>query len=377
LPETARRVGLEPGPAFDALADAIADTAARNLPIVAASAGFTYRYNPQLEVFERTSETLGPIFMERPDTLGRGKMNVAVTFQYVELDEIDGVDTDHLQNADPLVARETDADGNLTGFTANDLRYNFKLINHIVGFSFTYGILDDLDINILVPLISTDYDVTANRLVTATAGPDGVFSPTGNVFPVSAGLDATKVGIGDILLRAKYQLPRCAWLRSAAGLQLRLPSGDEDNFQGTGDTEVSPFLYASTVLWGRMEPHANVGLDLRTDDVEQSFFRWGLGVDVDITKRIGAAVGFLGRSEWNRSSPPGETSFLHLTPTGVRQEPLLGINFDRKDLIDFTFGGRAVVWRQLMVFANGIYALNNAGLRSSSVIPMIGLEGTF
>src|SRR2546430_8392218 len=46
---TARGVGLEGGGAFDALGDAIADTAARNLPIVSASAGFTYRYNPRSE----------------------------------------------------------------------------------------------------------------------------------------------------------------------------------------------------------------------------------------------------------------------------------------------------------------------------------------
>jgi len=41
--------------------------------VVSASAGFTYRYNPQLEVFERTSDTLGPLFLERPDTLGRAR----------------------------------------------------------------------------------------------------------------------------------------------------------------------------------------------------------------------------------------------------------------------------------------------------------------
>src|SRR5206468_4625276 len=67
---TAARIGLQGGGAFDALGDEIADTAARNLPVIAASAGFTYRYNPQLEVFERTSDTLGPLFLERPDTLG-------------------------------------------------------------------------------------------------------------------------------------------------------------------------------------------------------------------------------------------------------------------------------------------------------------------
>src|SRR5437870_6528177 len=131
-------VGIAGGSAFDALADNIADTAARNLPIISASAGYTYRYNPQLEIFERTSDTLGPLFMERPDTLGRGKLNVNVSYQYVRLNQLDGRDTSSLESRDPIVIRVTDVTGALQGFTANRLRYNFDLVNHIVGLSVTY-----------------------------------------------------------------------------------------------------------------------------------------------------------------------------------------------------------------------------------------------
>lgn len=379
LPQAARLTGIEGGSAFDALSNAIADTAARNLPIVAASAGFTYRYNPELEVFERTSETLGPLFLERPDTLGRGKLNVNVSYQYVELNEIDGTDLDKLEAPDPIVIRELDSAGNPFRTTANRLRYSLKLVNHIVGLSTTYGVLDNLDVNLLLPIIVTNYDVTARNQQRFLVGAGGTFDPqpepeqTG---PVSTG----HTGVGDILLRAKYQLPRQGGLRSALGLQLRLPSGDEDNFQGTGSFEASPFFYASTVLWSRVEPHASLGVDLRADDVERSQGRYGAGVDVDVTRRVGVALAFLGRSEFKRSSPASETSFLHLVDPAnsrVAQRPLLGINFDRKDYFDLSFGVRTVVWRQIMLFANGIYALNDDGLRNDSVIPMVGVEGTF
>jgi hypothetical protein len=372
----AKGVGLEGGGAFDALGDAIADTAARNLPVVSASAGFTYRYNPQLEVFERTSDTLGPLFLERPDTLGKGKFNVNVSVQYVELNAIDGERTNDLEARDPIIVRVTDVAGTLQGFTANRLKYNFKLINHIVGVSATYGLLDDLDLNVLVPVIFTDFDVTASNQRLFVAGPEGDFVPQPGP-ALSAGLNGHKNGIGDILLRAKYQLPRWDILRSAAGLQLRLPSGDEDNFQGTGSFEASPFFYVSTVLWDRVEPHANLGVDLKAEDVERSQGRYGLGVDVDVTKRIGVALAFLGRSQFTDSASADETNFLHLTPTGSALRPLLGIEFDRKDFFDLSFGARFVVWRQIMLFVNGIYALNDDGLRNDSIIPMGGLEGTF
>ncbi len=373
--ETARLVGIEGGSAFDALGDAIADAAARNLPIISASAGFTYRYNPKLEVFERTSDTLGPLFLERPDTLGRGKLNVNLSVMYVELNELDGTPTNKLEGPFPVVIRQTGA-GGLAGFSADRLRYNFKLINHIAGLSVTYGVLDDLDVNLLVPVISTDFDVTANAQTLSTAGPDRVFSPAPG--PERHGpLHGHENGVGDILLRAKYQLAPLGILRHAAGLQLRLPSGDKGNLQGTGDFEASPFYYLSTVLWGRVEPHANLGVDLRTDDVAKSQARWGLGVDVDVVKRVGLSLAFQGRDQFTRSAATSETSFLHLTPSGPASAPLLGIDFDRKDFFDLSFGVRAVVWRQFMVFLNGIYALNHDGLRNDSIIPVAGLEATF
>jgi len=377
LPAGARLVGLEGGSAFDALASAIADTAARNLPIIAASAGFTYQYNPQLEVFERTSETLGPLFLERPDTLGRGKINVNVSYQYVDLNQIDGRDTSKLEAPDPIVTRVVGVGGTPLGFTANRLRYDFSLVSHILGLSFTYGLLDNLDVNLLLPLIRTEnsVSVTSQQLFVAPVG--GPFNPAPG--PVRQGtLEGDKYGVGDIFLRAKYQFPRLGIIRSAAGLQLRLPSGDKDNFQGTGSFETSPFLYVSTVLWSRVEPHLDAGLDLRTDDVSQSLGRWGAGVDVDVTRRIGLDIGFFGRHQWERSSPSGETSFLHLTSNGtVALRPLLGIDFDRKDFYDFSFGARWVVWKQIMLFVNGIYALNDAGLRNDTIIPTGGIEGTF
>jgi hypothetical protein len=378
LPEVARETGLEGGTAFDALADALADTAARTIPILSASAGFTYRYNPQAEVFERTSDTLGPIFLERPDTLGRNKFNINVSYQYVNLDEFDGDDTDSLENPNPLVARVTDIDGTLTGFTANRLRYDFSLVNHVTAISATYGVLDQLDVNLLIPIIVTKFDVDASRQVVATADTDGAFGPLDENAPIITGSDdGTRTGVGDILLRGKYQLPRWAWLRSAAGLTFRMPSGDEDDFQGTGAFEVSPNLYLSTLCWGRLEPHANVGVDLNTDDVARSQVRYGLGADVDITKRIGIALGFLGRSEFEGVADDEDTQFLHLVNGSLVQQPLLGLDFDQKNYFDLSFGARAVVWRQVMLFVNGIYALNDDGLRDSTIIPTIGVEGTF
>src|SRR5439155_25421458 len=62
LAGASQTVGLASGSAFYALADVIADTAARPIPVVSPSCGFASRFNPHLAVFARTSATCGPIF---------------------------------------------------------------------------------------------------------------------------------------------------------------------------------------------------------------------------------------------------------------------------------------------------------------------------
>jgi hypothetical protein len=224
LEDASLLVGINSGSAFDALAENIADTAARAVPIVSSSAGFTYRYNAATEVFERTSQTLGPLYLERPDTLGQGKFNVSVSFQYVELNEFDGTSLKDLESNDPIVVRAFDASGNPIGFRATRLRYSLGLQNYVTAVGFTYGVTDDLDVNLYLPIMVTNMRVGVHARDVATAGPDAVFTPAAG--PERVGHDSgDAVGVGDILLRAKYQLPRWDFLKSALGLQLRLPSG--------------------------------------------------------------------------------------------------------------------------------------------------------
>ena len=376
LSRASESVGISSGSAFDALAQAIAVTNANNIPVVSASAGFTYRYNPQLEAFERSAETLGPIFLERPETLGRGKLNVNLSWQYVEYNQYDGQDLNDLQGPGPIVLRNVDAANNLLGFQADRLQYRLGLRNNIVAFSFTYGILDNLDANLLLPLIATALDVGVTRQQVQTAGPDGIFSPNSGP-PVTGRSEGNAFGAGDLLLRLKYQLPRADWLRSAAGLQLRFPSGRVSDFQGTGDFWVTPAFYASTFLWDRVEPFLNLAIDFDASDFMQSQARYGVGVDVDVVSRFGLVFAFLGRSQFQDPVSSADTDFLYLTPSGPQQQPLLGIDLGRKDFFDFSFGLRAVLWRNVMLFANGIYALNDQGLRNDTIIPTVGFEGTF
>ena len=57
--------------------------------------------------------------------------------------------------------------------------------------------------------------------------------------------------------------------------------------------------------------------------------------------------------------------------------PLFGLTGDRPDYYDMSIGGRASVWRDMVIaFANVVVPLNDAGVRTG-VIPLVGVEVAF
>jgi hypothetical protein len=77
------------------LSEQISTQASRN-PIGSTIAAFTFEFDPGLNVFTRTSEGLGPLLSERAQTTGKGKLNVAFSYAYVDFDVFEGEDLDDL-----------------------------------------------------------------------------------------------------------------------------------------------------------------------------------------------------------------------------------------------------------------------------------------
>ena len=86
-----------------------------------------------------------------------------------------------------------------------------------------------------------------------------LYSPP--VRPDACGLKSeasgSATGIGDIVVRTKYSLLQGHGGGLAAGADLRLPTGDEDNLLGIAGAQAKLFIVASTGL-GRVSPHMNL-----------------------------------------------------------------------------------------------------------------------
>jgi len=352
---------------------ALGESIGRALPVISASPGVVYTFDPETGAFERETTVLGQLFLERPEPVGRRKWNLSLSYQRVKIDTFEGNDIEALKDVrQPII----DPRPPHAFFTVP--LFGIDLDTHELSASATYGLTDDLDVNLTVPLLYSEFRLKV------------VFQDvlTGQVMRDAP--SSTKAGVGDIFLRGKYRLVRRDWAQVAAGLVLRVPTGNEDNFQGTGNVELAPMLYAAAKVlplgrWTQLRPYVNGGINFNADDVDRSEARWGVGLDGRIGERLTIALAFLGRHPFRRIAPPG---FFDLTrcaaidqSTGTCNRtvvaPLLGIENRRPDFYDVSIGGRVTLWRDTVYgFASASVPLNDDGFRSN-VIPLAGVEATF
>ena len=62
------------------------------LPIISPASGFTYKYDSATGAFVRTTTSLGPVYTERAETIGRGKASFGVSYQRFRFQNLDGID---------------------------------------------------------------------------------------------------------------------------------------------------------------------------------------------------------------------------------------------------------------------------------------------
>jgi hypothetical protein len=387
-------VALAPGPAtgqdiarqleasLDRVSRVVSDTFGRSQPLPAASAGVSYAFDPATGNFQRQPSTFGQVYLDRADPIGARRLNVQFTYQWVKLRKLDGRDAGDLQDSEPIYFP-----GKAAAFAFPRLAIAAAV--HQFLFAATYGLTDDLEVSLAVPV------VYSNVGASATLRAVGVNAADGALIRFSGTIDDSRqaVGAGDLLLRAKYRVIESDPVHVAAGLLLRLPSGDPDDLHGVGFLEVAPGLLASTRLfrpaaWARLQGHLNASVAFDTDDVDASEARWGIGLDWGITERITAAVAVLGRNQFARVAPagffdfprcPGASLLQCATDASVRRgtAPLFGLSSARPDYYDVSIGGRGAVWRDtVFAFVNVLVPLNDGFVRTAP-IPLAGIEATF
>lgn len=303
---------------------------ASDFPATATTPGFFYKFDESL-IPERVSFAGGPIFVEPAYTVGAHAVDVSFNYEYSDFTQLDGTPLKATFDNAPDFGVETS---------------NFALRLQAFTFSLTYGLTSRWDVNLLVPLLVTRLELRARSAI-----PEAHTS-----------VDAKEEhsGVGDVLLRTKYDLAEFSGFEVASNLTLRAPSGDVANFQGLGDVVVTP-LIAVTRLLGPCELSANLGLDLNADDGERHRARYGLGATCALVERLTAFGGMIGNSglQADRFQERGVTGEV-----------------PRTDVVDGFVGMRVAVHRKVLLHVGVLVPATPDGLRAD-VVPTGGLEATW
>jgi len=249
-------------------------------PIGSSSAGFVFNFDPATGSFKPASQSFGPTFAERALTNGRGRIGFGINYQHLEFTSYEGTDLHNgslsyvLQHNDCCALASGVNDG-VDPFFEGDLiqeSLSLSLKNDIVAPFVSYGLTNRWDVGVVVPIVhislSPTITSTIDRIATFSNPLIHSFDGAGSSTKVTS-LSGSASGLGDIVLRTKYRFFDGAGGGLAAGLDVRVPSGDKENLLGTGAVQTRLQLIASSEV-GRISPHVNFGYTFSRGDVSSS-----------------------------------------------------------------------------------------------------------
>jgi hypothetical protein len=361
-----------------------------SVPLPSPASGFTYRFDATTGTFARSTQSFGPILADRAETIGRGKVVFGYNYQFFSFDALEGVDMRRIP------ALFTHDDFQLGGGRADVVTTSNAIEASVAQFTglATYGITDRTELSVAVPIVHTRLavasDAVIRRLGTDPGTPVHYFpedtAPGGIGDHQLFAAQGSATGVGDLVIRAKQTLVLTGHRGIAAGVELRMPSGDEDDLLGSGAWGVRPFFVVS-FAYKRLSPHVNVGYQWNGSSSLAGNPK--TGVKADLPDRITTAVGAdVGLSERMTLAFDLLTNYVMSSPRLEMHEvrivgPLGGAVFDDIRFVDESYltsngsiGLKLNVAAGLLVNFNLRFNATSAGL-TDRLAPLLGLEYGF
>ena len=396
------------------------------LPLTSPASGFIFTFNSSLGIYARSAENFGPILTERADTIGKHKLFVGASYQYFNFDKVDGV---NLRGFHAVFQHEpekcpntpttvTCINGNgppviTKDYVSSTNRIDLKV--HQITAVATFGVTDHFDLSVAIPILNVRMGMSSTATINNLEDSDPTILPqccvhqfapppvtisweklgpkriaASNQFSyyniASFSRSNSVSGLGDVVFRAKYEVFKGEKLGIAIGGDVRVPSGDELNFLGSGAWGVRPFGTFS--YSGRFSPHASVGYlsnggsllggDV-TSDVKADLpdvFTYSFGADYGISTRASLSADFLGQSIFGAKKIATTATTTLTADSSVIQVPGLQTSIGTSNQESVALGGKVSPFGRLLVTVNVLIRVNDAGLHSKPV-PLIGLSYTF
>ena len=359
-------------------------------PVGSSSAAFTYAYDSSLGVYNRNTQSFGPLFTERPLTAGKGKFSFGVNYLDATYDHFEGKDLKAGDLTLYLVHEDSAGDGRLEPFFEGDIikaDLSLDLRNQTTVFFANYGLAPKLDVGVALPYLRLTMDArigaSIDRLATITEPNVHTFEDGSSEKTFIESGRAS--GVGDVLVRTKYNFLSRERVSLAALFDLRLPTGNDEDLLGSGATQTKLALVAGGSQ-GRFSPRASLGYTLSfgsgtyTGKLPKEL-GWSAGFDAAPHRRLTLTADLIGRTLFDtqrlvdrdrvfafkqQRSPDTMTTTLSETETATGNVTvLLG-----------SAGAKINVARRLLVVANLLFGVGHHGLQDT-LTPVFGLDYSF
>jgi hypothetical protein len=386
-----------------------------NFPLGSSTGGFTYAFDAALGTFSRRSASFGPAFTERAATIGRGKRSLGFNFQHTSFDTFGGEDlrdrsiTFYLPHTDCCNPAAPPPSELIPGFEGDivEAALNLKASNDTFALFANFGLTDRLDVGIAIPItrVSLDASVRATiiRLSTFATPLVHTFVQGQDVSQQVFEESGTASGIGDVVLRSKYSLYTKGETGISAALDLRLPTGREEDLLGVGTTQAKIYAIVSSGN-RRIAPHLNLGYTFSgrgNREIEFIFeplgasdeFNYAGGVEIVVNPKLTVIGDFLGRTLIDAGTVNAEPkSFRYREGAGApataplltsSTNPVTNLAYRQLALtpgnLNLQLGSTGFKFNpggNLLVTGNLLFPLNKAGLRDRVTVAF-GLDYQF
>jgi hypothetical protein len=360
------------------------------IPLGSSSGGFTFQFDPAAGTFTRTTPTFGPSFAERAVTVGKGKVTFGFNFQRATYDGFEGKDLDgeiqfylrHIPFATPPVFFEGD-------LVEETLRLDLKTSTSTLFGS--YGVTDRFEVAVAVPIVnvSLDASVDARILRLATQSSTDIHRFPNGTDNATFSDSGSASGIGDILLRGKYVVAQFEEGGLAAGLDLRVPTGDEDDLLGIGTAQATAMFIGSR-RYGRFSPHFNVGYTFSGEaDTTLGFlaplgndeFAYTFGTEIEASPRVTFNADVLGRvliDVGRLEERDRQFSFMSAEgiPGSATFREFAAVPDSNLNTLTGTIGAKFNLYGNLLLSGNVLFPLKKSGIYDT-LTPVIGIDYVF
>jgi hypothetical protein len=263
------------------------------LPVTASSGAFVYRLNPALGTVERATQSFGPFFVERALTAGRHQASFGMTYQHLHFTSLDG----RSLRDGSLVTTANQFTDESAPFDVDTLSLNIDA--NVATLYGNVGVTDRFEVGFAAPFLALQLD--GSRVNTYR----------GRTF-TQATASARATGLADIVVRTKYTLLDKNSSGLATAVDVRLPTGREEDLLGSGSAALK-FSGIGSIDRGRTSAHANAGVSVGGLSREISY---GTAMTYAATGRVSVIGELLGR--WLDS--PG-----HIVPVSAPHPRLNGV----------------------------------------------------